>query len=138
MAEIKLTNGKKAIVDDEDYYLLNKFIWQATSYSKRNNCYACRSSRKYNDKKKRTIMMHRFIMGLNEMDTRQIDHINGDGLDNRKINLRICSRHENLMNKCIAKNNKSGFKGVHWYKNYNKWVSEIRVDSKKKHLGYYI
>tara|TARA_R110002167_G_scaffold104166_1_gene268675 strand:- start:1490 stop:1984 length:495 start_codon:yes stop_codon:yes gene_type:complete len=66
----------------------------------------------------------------------QIDHINGDGSDNRWENLREVSGNENNKNTKILKNNKSGVHGVSWYKG-KKWASKITVMKKQIHLGYY-
>lgn len=67
----------------------------------------------------------------------QIDHINGDGLDNRIINLRDVSHRENGMNQKKPKNNKSGICGVNWCKQTSKWRAEIMIKGKKKCLGRY-
>ena len=77
--------------------------------------------------------IHRLIM--NAPDGMDVDHINGDPLDNRKSNLRICSRSQNQMNKGKPKNNTTGFKGVHFYKPSGKFISNIRVDGKNVYLG---
>ena len=67
---------------------------------------------------------------------RLASHINHDGLDNRRCNLRLCSR-ENTCNKQLMPTNKSGFKGVSWYKALGKWHACIEAQGKTKHLGYY-
>ena len=67
-----------------------------------------------------------------------IDHINHDGMDNRIENLRSVSNEENMKNRTLQSNNKSGVNGVSWFKNMNKWVAKIAVDNKDKHLGYFI
>jgi hypothetical protein len=66
-----------------------------------------------------------------------VDHINGDTLDNRPENLRICSHAENMRNRKIHKNNRSGFKGVYFAKDRNKWRAQIRSAGKKFTLGYF-
>ena len=127
MRKIQLTQGKYALVDDEDYDELNKHNW----YLKKNynTCYAIRTKYKTNDK----IRMHRIIMNCPK--DKIIDHINGDGLDNRKENLRICTMSQNLGNSKLRKDNKSGIKGVYWDKNRNKWIAQIKINYKKKCLG---
>ena len=77
--------------------------------------------------------LHRIIMG--EPDGEFIDHINRDPLDNRRDNLRIVTRQENLMNLSIKKTNKSGIAGVHRDKDANKWKAEITYNYKKINLG---
>lgn len=81
--------------------------------------------------------IHRIVM--NALKDEQVDHINGDRSDNRKCNLRRCTRSQNFMNKCKQKNNKSGFRGVKWYpyKGVNKWLVNIQVNKKKIHIGYF-
>ena len=132
-------NGKFfAFIDDELYDELSKFNW---SISK--NGYAQRRI-KIGDKVS-TILMHRQIMELTFGDSICVDHINGNSLDNRKSNLRICSRTENNHNMKISKRNKSGAKGVfHLTIEYETkkgisrkdyWCASIMVNKKNIHLG---
>jgi hypothetical protein len=65
----------------------------------------------------------------------EVDHINGNTLDNRKSNLRLCSHKENGRNRKLNKNNTSGAKGVNWDKHALKWKCEIRINTKKLYLG---
>lgn len=74
-------------------------------------------------------------MTLNRWPEEEIDHQNGDTLDNRMSNLREASHSENLKNTAFQTNNKSGRKGVHWDKARSKWVAQIMVDGKQKFLG---
>lgn len=87
----------------------------------------------YNSNK--NIRLHRLIM--NCPNGKQIDHINGNGLDNRKENLRICSQSENHQNRSKWGNTSSQYKGVHWHKIVKKWVAQIMINGKRKHLGYF-
>lgn len=80
------------------------------------------------------VFMHNIIMN-NTPGEFVVDHINGDTFDNRKVNLRICSRKDNMKNLKKYSNNKSGHKGVHWAKNENKWKAYIYVEKKRMHLG---
>jgi hypothetical protein len=66
-----------------------------------------------------------------------VDHINGNGLDNRKSNLRICTHQQNCENSRKRKKSFSKYKGVYWSKNAKKWVAQITIDGKSKHLGYF-
>lgn len=66
-----------------------------------------------------------------------VDHKNGDKLDNRRENLRLCNNSQNLANKGKIRSNTSGFKGVSWSKLWNYYEAYIQVDGKKKHLGCY-
>lgn len=65
----------------------------------------------------------------------EVDHINGNRMDNRIANLRVCSRSENSKNRRLSRSNTSGFKGVHWHKRLGKWVAKIKVDGRHVHLG---
>ena len=79
---------------------------------------------------------HRIIMGITDPKI-QVDHINGNKLDNRKENLRLATNQQNNYNVGPQKNNKSGYKGVSWKKDKNKWEAKIRNNNKLKFLGYF-
>ncbi len=113
--------GKYTIVDNEDADWLNSFKWsfKEGNYAKRNLRKADIGSKK----------MHRLVMDAPE--GLAIDHINGNGLDNRKINLRFCSARGNSINKKRRKDNSSGFTGVYYRKNSNKWFARIYLDGSK-------
>lgn len=129
MKTINLTKGAVAIVDDEDYEELNKFKWQLHSEG-----YAVREIWNPGGKRKR-VRMHRVIMNTPEgMDT---DHRNGNRLDNRKENLRICTRQQNLRNSFVGSNNTTGYKGVAFHKFSGLYHATINVDKKQKSLGYH-
>lgn len=127
MKEIPLTQGKVAIVDDEDYPKLIKFKWHAR---KNKNTFYAGTHQKSNDP---IILMHRLI--LNPPKGMQTDHINGNGLDNRKENLRAVTHRQNCQNKHIKKS--SRFPGVTWSKQHKKWKAQIEINGKNKHLGNY-
>ena len=80
-------------------------------------------------------MLHRFVMDCT--NNMVVDHINGNTLDNRKINLRIVSRQQNCINRKQNFNNTRGTKGVTWNKRQNKWVAFIHMGKSYKNLGYY-
>ena len=123
MKEIPLTRGRVAIVDDEHYWWLTKWKWYYGS-----NGYAVR-----NAPGKRHKYMHCVIMDTPPgMDT---DHINGDRLDNRRSNLRVCTRAQNTHNQKVSKANSSGYKGVHWHKHDKRWRTQIKTGGKKIYLG---
>lgn len=131
--EIPLTKGKFAIVDDEDYEELSKYKWQASSIRRNEICYATRKV--IVNGKRKEVKMHIVINRTPAgMDT---DHINGNGLDNRKENLRTASPSQNAIN--IGKRKKSGtsssYKGVG--RNGKKWASVISLNGKKIYLGMY-
>jgi hypothetical protein len=85
------------------------------------------------DGKTETVLLHRFI--TNCPFGKQVDHVSGDTLDNRRENLRFCTHAENTRNAQKRKDNKSGFKGVSWQGQKKKWRACISVNSKNKHLG---
>lgn len=131
---IPLTQGYYAIVDKDDYEMLSKFKWRVKP-SKSGVVYAFRRQYINGGKGKTTpIRMHRFIM--NADDGQMVDHINGNGLDNRKSNLRFCCNQENAANRKKA-HGTSKYKGVNWHKAAKSWVAQATLNDKKIHLGYY-
>lgn len=130
MKEIQLTQGKFAIVDDEDFEWLSKYRWFC---NKPRNVIFRHTPR--NHYKRKDIIMSREI--LNFPKGLQVDHINGNRFDNRRSNLRICNHAQNNQNKRIQLNNTSGYKGVSWSKHAKKWLVRIKSDKKQKYLGYF-
>ncbi|MDQ0154944.1 HNH endonuclease [Robertmurraya andreesenii] len=128
MKEIPLSKGRVALVDDDMFDYLNQWSW---FYHK--NGYAMRSYRK--DGRYMKDRMHRLV--LNAPKGYDVDHINGNKLDNRKCNLRIATRSQNNYNKTTQSNSSSGFKGVSWSKQRNKWRARIHVNKKEIHLGFF-
>jgi len=125
MKRIPLTQGKFALVDDEDYDFLMQWKW---SYS---HGYAYRCPWDKEKGRQFYLSMHRLVAKTPEgMKT---DHKNGNRLDNRKINLRICESHENSRNQGLSSRSKTGFKGVRFRR--NKWVAEMFFNKKHRHLG---
>ncbi len=119
MKTIKLTQNKVTIVDDEDFEYLSQFKWHYMGYAVRH------STSKFGLKRK-SIFIHREV--INAPDDMEVDHINGDKLDNRKTNLRICTHAENQRNRKIDKDNKSGYRGVS--KHQNKWLVHLILNGK--------
>ena len=130
MKKIPLTQGKFALVDDADYEWLSKWKW---CYHSRG--YAARGQYNPVTKKITQIFMHRLIM--NPLKSMIIDHVNHNGLDNRRCNLRICTREQNAYNSRSHKNSASQYKGVHWGKLTQNWRAEITCKGKRIHLGVY-
>lgn len=132
MKRIPLTQGKFAIVDDEDYKELSKHKWH-TFKNSYGGYAAIRNCQCLFDKKRRVIYMHRQIMSCpQEME---IDHQDHNQLNNRKSNLRICTRAENQRNRNKQKNNTSGFKRVYRRKDCKKWRANIGFNGQQIHLG---
>lgn len=134
MKEILLACGKIVLVDDEDYNEVNKYKWGAYF-----NGYTFYASRVVRIKGKRTsISMHRVIAGLTYGDSHQYaDHINRNGLDNRKENLRLATPHLSNYNQKKRKDNTSGYRGVNWCKRTGKWHTSIQTNGHHKSCGYY-
>lgn len=126
MKKIKLTQNRYALVDDEDFDYLNQFKWFVQS-----NGYAARDIGGRKDKQR--VLMHRLVNQT--PDNLYTDHINRDRLDNRRSNLRAVTQSINGHNCKLSKNNKSGYNGIHWYK--NRWVAGIKVAYKDIYLGRY-
>ena len=136
MKKIPLSQGQFALVDDEDYDELMKFRWSASYHEDTESFYAVRFGRKCEGViRGKYIAMARVIM--NAQKGEYVDHKNHDTLNNQRINLRICTALQNMMNRGPTKNNTSGYKGVHWYKASNKWRAGIMINGKNKHFGYF-
>jgi hypothetical protein len=130
MKQIPLTQEKFALVDDEDYEFLMQWKWYfSQGYAARGASYVdC------NGKSKTKILkMHRVL--LNPELHVHVDHINGNALDNQKVNLRLCTHGENMKNSKIRKTNTSGFKGVYLDKRVNRFVAQISINGKRTHIG---
>ena len=133
MKTIELTQGQVALVDDEDFEWLSKWKWCADKTSRNGNYYAARYPRKNENRSKKYIRMHREILGAKPCA--QGDHRDGNGLNNCRDNLRVCTHAQNQQNKRISKKNTSGFKGVHWHSLTGKWRAQIKANGKRMHLG---
>jgi hypothetical protein len=132
MKEIKLTQGKVAFVDDADFEYFNQFRWCATK-TKYGSFYAHRRS---NSKGQIDYLyLHREIMNAKPYE--YVDHKDGNGLNCQRANMRICTMWENQGNRVLNRNNSSGFKGVAWKKDREKWRARITKNEKSIHLGYF-
>lgn len=127
MVEIKLKNGTCILIDDDDFEKVSKFKWHVSKIK-----YAHYAVSRINGK---TVYLHRLVMDAPKGT--YVDHINMNGLDCRKENLRLCTNSQNMHNRGAQKNSKSGVKGVSWSKNKNKWVVHLTVDKKTRHLGFF-
>ncbi len=125
MIKIPLTQGKVAIIDDEDYPLISQYKWRV--FKHRNTYYACTTLRR------KTILMHRVI--LNAQKGQEVDHCNHNELDNRRFNLRFATDSQQIQNSRKKQNCSSQFKGVSWHKINKKWRAQIGIDKKHIHLG---
>jgi len=124
---IPLTRGQFTVVDAEDYLWLSQYQWFAEGTA--GHFYAVRKENG------RSIKMHRQIM--NAPDHLVVDHIDHDGLNNRRENLRICTFAENCRNRRTSRHKSSKYKGVHCLKRNHKWAAQVTCDHKRNHLGYF-
>ncbi len=134
MKMIPLTHGKVALVDDQDYNWLSQFKWRAQKSGKRPDAFYAVRNITIN-KRRTTVQMHRQIMrppkGL------EIDHKNNNGLDNRRSNLRFCTRSQNMANSRGHSKRRSSFKGVSFHTQFKKWRAIITQNKKNHHLGFF-
>lgn len=126
---IKLTQGKSCIIDKDDLKFLEGCrLW---ANKRRDNYYVVVVYNVNGKVAKKDI--HRFL--LNPDVGMVVDHINSNGLDNRRVNLRVCTNKENCRNRRALKNKSSSYKGVSWNKNAQKWTAQIVVNARRIHLG---
>lgn len=120
MKKIPLNKGH-ALVDDGDFALVSSLKWYVNDSG-----YALSTSTP-------RIRMHRLILG--KKASKYTDHINGNKLDNRRVNLRACTNAQNMRNIPAKKQNTSGFKGVTWQEDCRRWKAQIKVNYKNIHVG---
>jgi hypothetical protein len=125
IAIVELSKCKTAIIDAEDADRVSRHTW--TAHPSSNNFYA------YTTINRRTLSLHRFIMepkgGL------YVDHIDSDGLNCRRANLRLATQTQNCQNSRKSAKNTSGYKGVFYRPDRQKWQAQIRVEGKRVCLG---
>lgn len=127
MREIKLTQDKVTLVDDKDYNRLMKMgSWSALAI--RPDYWV--ATTRHNGGR---VSIHRII--LDAPDHLQVDHINHDTLDNRRCNLRLCTRSQQQANRVKRLGASSKYKGVYWHKWGKQWMASIRVNGKLIYLG---
>jgi hypothetical protein len=119
--------GSVALIDEEDLSVLSGFRWHlsAAGYAVRN----------LPGRGKGSVLMHRQI--LNAPTGFEVDHVNGNRVDNRRSNLRLASHAENSRNQGRRSTNKSGSKGVHWDSSRRRWAVELKKDRRKIYVGRY-
>ena len=136
--KILLTQGKYAIVDEGDFEWLSQWKWHAVR--KRDKYYATRKVMlAYNRETKKitnqTIYLHRLLMG--EPMGKEVDHRDGDSLNNCRFNLRECTHMQNLQNRPTRTIAKSGYKGVTWDKVLKRWFVRCTANGYNHHVGYF-
>lgn len=125
MKYIPLTRGKEAIIDDDCLDLISPYKWR----------YAKLKTTEYATTGKGSLRMHRLIIGAKPDE--EVDHINGSGLDNRRINLRKCTRAQNVRNTPKRNDTLNAYKGVHYMKHRGKWQARIQINKKRINKGYF-
>lgn len=128
-AEIPLTQGQSALVDDADAAAVLAHKWYAQRC--RQAFYAARNAHRP-DGSRTVLKLHTFLTGWP-----LVDHINGNSLDNRRANLRPATNAENMRNRRRQRNNTSGFKGVSFHKAMGKWRAQISLEGRRRHLSYH-
>jgi hypothetical protein len=126
---IPLTRGLVAVLDSDDLALAISYTWCAVRG--RNTYYA--QTRLSGGK---TIFMHRMLVDASKCQ--EVDHRDGDGLNNRRTNLRVCTPAQNRHNTQGREDSSSCYKGVSWNKNARRWHAQIKHGSSRLHLGYYV
>lgn len=127
-----------AQVDDDMFEYLNQWNWffmrgNTTNYARRNQ-YSPRSNGK---KRIKTILMHRFIMGVTDPKIK-VDHKDHNGFNNRKYNIRTATHNQNISNTTSRKNSSSKYLGVCWVARLKRWVAQIQFNKNKIHIGCYL
>jgi hypothetical protein len=112
------------MVDDKDYKYLNQFNWATDEYGTVTSSLG-KSGKRY--------IMARFL--LEAPDSLEIDHIDGNRLNNQRSNLRFATSSQNKVNRGPRKDNTSGYKGVSWHKQRKKWSARIMAEGKYHSLG---
>jgi len=126
---IPLTQSKFALVDDDMFDEVACYKWQAQRNG--NTYYAGRTNNRV------SVTMHRQVLGLKHGDGKIVDHINRDGLDNRRANLQVANYMINGRNHGNYKSSTSGYAGVNWHKVQKKWQARLRVNGEQVYLGVY-
>lgn len=126
--QIPVSGTKAAIVDDVDFELVSKYVWHLDTH--KGTKYARTNIRR------KKVRMHRLIMGCRSDEL--VDHVDGDGLNNTRSNLRLCNKIDNGRNSFKRRSDRSStYKGVSRIKKTGKWRSYIKLGDKQKHLGHF-
>ena len=127
-ARFRLPTGHLVLVDRDDLEMLSHWAW---SLDGRGYVQASITA----GSRKTTVRLHRLLV-LPDPNV-EVDHINGDRLDNRRSNLRPCSHAGNQRNRTRQSNNRSGYKGVCWHGQHRKWHAQLNYHGRTLHLGYF-
>ncbi|UCC96328.1 MAG: HNH endonuclease [Phycisphaerales bacterium] len=132
---IPLSRGKHALVDLDDYERLSRYKWHTVG--DRGTFYAARNTGQRRGLKRVVVKMHREVLKVPA--GMFVDHINHNGLDNRKANLRPATQAQNARNrrKVQRGNVHSIYKGLTWYRREERWAVRVMVNRKSKFIGYF-
>lgn len=131
---IELTQGKRAIVDDELFEELNKHKWYADKHG--NTYYAARDIRL--EGKRRKVYMHRRVLEIAGIKLgRHTDHVGRDGLDNRLDSIRPATVSQNHFNSTLRSDNTSGYKGIEYSKKLRRWTAAVQANGVRRRLGWF-
>lgn len=124
-------HGDKIIlIDTDDIDRIKEHSWTINKFTRCKKIY-------YYVVTSKGLLLHRYIKGAYEGRKTTVDHINNNTLDNRKINLQICSNRKNLIKQELCINSKTGVKGVCKFTNNNRYMAYITINRKRIHLGYF-
>ena len=132
--EIEIS-GYRVLIDEEDYNLIKEYKWTVNAPKKANEKYYVQYDF-YENGVHHAILMHRLIMGCRYGDKLFVDHINGNTLDNRKCNLRVCDIAENTRNQQKHKDSNNPYKGIKYSKRDKLWCARIQFNKKRIYIGY--
>lgn len=123
MIKIKIQNSTySTLIDEVDFNKVSLFSWKLLKTRWANYAYTLIDGRK--------VLLHRFL--FNVTDDKEVDHINHDGLDNRRSNLRVCTRVQNMQNTRLRSDNSTGYKGVYYNKRENKYYAQIKPPQEER------
>lgn len=129
--QIALTQGQVATIDAEDFEMISQYKWCANK--RKHRWYAVGYVRGSSKTKAKLVYMHRLIA---KAETGyDVDHIDGNGLNNTKSNLRSATRSQNMQNERNLRGGTSIYKGVYFNAKRNRWIVEMKIETKKKHIG---
>lgn len=135
IAYVTLTQGYIAIIDAADAEFVGRWNWSAHIHKRSDGAirkvYARRCERANGGQ--RHILLHRGL--IDAPDDMDVDHRSGDGLDNRRQNLRLATKAQNCQNQTLRTDNSSGVRGVNWHEQCGKWHATIQADGKRHSLG---
>lgn len=125
--------GLFAIIDEADYPLVSGYRWVPAIRNKTTYAIADKPS---SNGKRQSVLMHRLLTDVPA--DRDVDHINENGLDNRRENLRVATKGQNAANAGLKASNTSGYRGVSFNKNAGKWQAYLKHDRTRIHLGLWL